>query len=100
MTVDVTDAAIGSAAVELTPLEGTLEAIVTLSDLEIDLAAELRASVFGQCLTEQSTDMVVVDQADHHVSAIHMICIGVEVDHDLVVVGLCLVPCHLEINSR
>jgi hypothetical protein len=64
MTVDVTAASIGSAVVEMTPLDGTLEAVVTIADLEIDLAAEVRASFLGQCLTEESTDQVVVDQAE------------------------------------
>ena len=63
MTVDVTDASIGSAVVEMSPQDGALEASVTIADLEIDLAAEVRAEILGQCLTEQSTELVLVEQA-------------------------------------
>ncbi|MDG1478633.1 MAG: hypothetical protein P8R54_03540 [Myxococcota bacterium] len=62
--VEVIDASVGGATVEMEPGEGSLTAVVTVTDIQVDLEAEVSVEYFGQCFTEQDTDTIFIDTAE------------------------------------
>lgn len=77
--VEVIDAAVGGATVEMVPGAGSLSAVVTVTDIQVDLEAEVSVEYFGQCFTEQETDTISIDTAEVILS------IGLDVENGEVV---------------